>query len=309
MILRILLLTLLPLLSYAQINSKEAIPKNTQSNDKGPVELKRNALYNLEEIKVRWKKAALENCPGVPCVVAPSFSCGTSAITDINNNSYNTVSVGTQCWMKENLRVRKYNDGTEIRFDASGGVVGTTSQTWSGMGLVHGAYTLFAHDSMATPSNLTSYGYLYNWYAANGISSSGNKNICPSGWHVPSNSDWNKLVKFIDPSADTTTASVPHVQSSTAGGKLKSTSNLWNTSSPSSPGTDNYGFSALPGASRFVGGSFGNVGYDAFFWSTTEIDVNYARNRHLNKFNNAYEMCGPPLNHKSNGASVRCLKD
>ena len=61
MILRILLLTLLPLLSYAQINSKEAIPRNTQSNDKGPVELKRNALYNLEEIKVRWKKAALEN--------------------------------------------------------------------------------------------------------------------------------------------------------------------------------------------------------------------------------------------------------
>jgi hypothetical protein len=156
MILRILLLALLPLLSYAQINSKEAIPKNTQSNDKGPVELKRNALYNLEEIKVRWKKAALENCPGVPCVVAPSFSCGTSTITDINNNSYNTVSVGTQCWMKENLRVRKYNDGTEIRFDASGGVLGTTSQSWSGMGLEYGAYTLYAHDSMATPSNLIS---------------------------------------------------------------------------------------------------------------------------------------------------------
>jgi hypothetical protein len=174
MILRILLLALLPLLSYAQINSKEAIPINTQSNDKGPVELKRNALYNLEEIKVRWKKAALENCPGVPCVVAPSFSCGTSTITDINNNSYNTVSVGTQCWMKENLRVRKYNDGTEIRFDASGGVLGTTSQTWSGMGLEYGAYTLYAHDSMATPSNLISYGYLYNWYAASGISSSGN---------------------------------------------------------------------------------------------------------------------------------------
>lgn len=245
------------------------------------------------------------NATGIITVSA----CPTATITDNGMNTYNTVSIGTQCWMKENLRVRKYNDGTEIRFDASGGVVGTTSQTWSGMGLVHGAYTLFAHDSMATPSNLTSYGYLYNWYAANGISSSGNKNICPSGWHVPSNSDWNKLVKFIDPSADTTTASVPHVQSSTAGGKLKSTSNLWNTSSPSSPGTDNYGFSALPGASRFVGGSFGNVGYDVFFWSTTEIDVNYARNRHLNKFNNAYEMCGPPLNHKSNGASVRCLKD
>ncbi|MFN9689384.1 MAG: fibronectin type III domain-containing protein, partial [Bacteroidota bacterium] len=71
MTLRILLLSLLPLLSFAQSNSKVAMPKNTQSNEKGPVELKRNALYNLDEIKVRWKKAALENCPGVPC---PTFS-------------------------------------------------------------------------------------------------------------------------------------------------------------------------------------------------------------------------------------------
>ena len=71
MTLRILLMSLLPLLSFAQSNSKVAMPKNTQSNDKGPVELKRNALYNLDEIKVRWKKAALENCPGVPC---PTFS-------------------------------------------------------------------------------------------------------------------------------------------------------------------------------------------------------------------------------------------
>jgi uncharacterized protein (TIGR02145 family) len=237
-------------------------------------------------------------------------ACPTATITDNGMNTYNTVTIGTQCWMKENLRVREYNDGTEIRFDASGGVLGTTSQTWSGMGLEYGAYTLYAHDSMATPSNLISYGYLYNWYAASGISSSGNKNICPSGWHVPSNSDWNKLVKFIDPSADTTTASVPLIQSSTAGGKLKSTSNLWNTSSPSSSGTDNYGFSALPGGSRFLGGSFGNVSYYAFFWSTTEIDVNFARNRHLIKDNNVFEMCGgPSLNHKSNGASVRCLKD
>ena len=81
MILRILLLTLLPLLSYAQINSKEAIPKNTQSNDKGPVELKRNALYNLEEIKVRWKKAALENCPGVPCTITTCTVAALSSIT------------------------------------------------------------------------------------------------------------------------------------------------------------------------------------------------------------------------------------
>ena len=68
---RILLLFLLPLLSFAQSNSKVTIPINNQTNDKESIELKRNALYNIDEIKVRWKKAALENCPGVPC---PTFS-------------------------------------------------------------------------------------------------------------------------------------------------------------------------------------------------------------------------------------------
>ena len=103
MILRILLLTLLPLLSYAQSNSKVAVPKYTQSNDKGPVELKRNALYNLEEIKVRWKKAALENCTGVPCttactVAAPSsrtLACGTLITTPLTIATTVATGIGS----------------------------------------------------------------------------------------------------------------------------------------------------------------------------------------------------------------------
>ena len=56
---------------------------------------KQNTSFNLEEIKVRWKKAALENCQGIPCVIAPSFTCGTTTVSDIDGNTYNTVSIGT----------------------------------------------------------------------------------------------------------------------------------------------------------------------------------------------------------------------
>ena len=76
--LRILYLLMLPLLGLAQTNSKVEMPmvENTIS-EKQPLEIKRNATYNLEEIKVRWKKAALENCPGVPCTTSPACTAGT----------------------------------------------------------------------------------------------------------------------------------------------------------------------------------------------------------------------------------------
>ena len=489
MTIRILLMSLLPLLSFAQSNSKVAMPKNTQSNDKGPVEIKRNTLYNLDEIKVRWKKAALENCSGVPC---PTFSvpgpcssivatptspssvsvsfvpptsdggspitgyivtatsspsapakrksssvisvtgtsspiivtgltfgvnyifsvvatnaaggsppitttttvtpctlntagtssssptlpvnttltnititttgatgigtatglpagvtavwasnlitisgtptssgifnytipltggcgsvnamgtitvsvCPTATITDIDGNTYNTVSIGTQCWFRENLRVRRYNDGTEIRFDNSGTSSGTSSQTWSGTGRDYGSHTIYAHDSTATPSNLTSYGYLYNWYAVAGIVTSGGaptKKICPTGWHVPTDSDWNKLVKFIDSGADTSL--INSIVITSAGRMLKKNDALWSLNT----GTDDFDFSALPGGFRTSpGGNFNGIRNYAYFWCANEFFSGFAWSRILDTNNgevNRYYM------NSGIGASVRCLKD
>jgi len=252
---------------------------------------------------VRWKKAALESCPGVPCVTA--LACGSvSSVSDYDGNTYTTVSIGDQCWTVENLRVRKYNDGTPIPFDNTGLSVGT-SASWQNLTI--GAHTLYAHDSTATPSNLNNYGYLYNWYAAAGIVTnlgSPTKNICPTGWHVPSDREWTLLIQFIDPTAG---ASFIGTQSTIAGSKMKSTSTLWNIASPISPGTDNYGFTALPGGYRDFDGDFFNIGEIALFWSATEYDSNYAWYRDLY---HAYPDVGRDNNdEKTVGGSVRCLRD
>ncbi|MFN6072835.1 MAG: fibrobacter succinogenes major paralogous domain-containing protein, partial [Bacteroidota bacterium] len=172
----------------------------------------------------------------------PAFSpCGTT-ISDIDGNSYNTVLIGAQCWTKENLRVRRYNstnpdlNGRSILFDASGGS-GGASDTWKNLTI--GAHTIYANDSTTTPSNRTKYGYLYNWYAAKGIYTTGNiastdtLNICPSGWHVPTDAEWTTLTTELG-------------GESVAGGKMKSIGTAyWN--SPNTGATNESGFSALPG--------------------------------------------------------------
>ena len=226
----------------------------------------------------------------------PAFSpCGTT-ISDIDGNSYNTVLIGAQCWTKENLRVRRYNNGTSILFDTTGGS-GGSSTTWQNLKI--GAHTIYAHDSTATtPSNLTKYGYLYNWYAAKGIYTTGNiqstdtLNICPSGWHVPTDADWTTLTTELG-------------GESVAGGKMKSVGTAyWNSSNTGA--TNESGFSALPGGYRDSGGSFYDVRNNAFFWSATEGATSNGRIRSLifsngNVTNTTF--------FKSVGASIRCLRN
>jgi len=225
-------------------------------------------------------------------VTTPSFTCGTSTVSDIDGNTYNTVSIGTQCWTQENLRVRRYNNGAEIRFDTTGGTAGNgTGQTWTGWTI--GALTIYARDT----SNLRIYGYLYNWYAAKGIDSTitiNNKNICPTGWHVPSDSEWTTLTSYLG-------------GLSVSGGKMKSTgTTLWTSQSS---GTDNSsGFTALPGGIRdgTTNGSFITIKTRTNFWSSTSYDSNLAYYRPL--IHNSPGMT-KSFDKNGYGYSVRCLKD
>ncbi len=264
-------------------------------------DIKRNTTYNLEEIKVRWKKAALENCPGVPCVVTPpqpSFTCGTSTVADIDGNTYNTVLIGDQCWTKENLKVTKYNDGTLIPLDISGTITGNSGQTWAPTNT--GKRTVYEHNS----TYLTTYGYMYNRYAATDP-----RKLCPIGWHVSTDAEWTTMIQTLDPSQAVNSGNVLTFQgdqSITAGGKLKK-SDLWNVASPPSPGTDEKGFSAIPGGWRTDSGAFSFVGTGAFFWSTgNEATSSSAWARALG---NSHSKVARFNFQRALGASIRCLKD
>jgi uncharacterized protein (TIGR02145 family) len=304
----ILLLTMLPVICLAQVNSNGEKPAcELLSKEISPNEMKRNASFNVEEIKVRWKKAALENCTGVPCVVtvvtppAPSFTCGTSTISDIDGNVYETVSIGTQCWTKTNLKVTKYNNGDEIP--------DSTNSTW-GTAMI-GARTENKEDAVPPSTPVSGYvgtlGYLYNWYAA-----TDSRKLCPDGWHIPTDAEWTSLIRFFDPLAS---ATANGVQGVTAGAVMKSAvtntstnSGLgWNpnTFGPGTPGTNTSDFSGLPGGFR-TNIRFSDIRVLAYFWSATQDGGSNVWIRNLTFSDNYVDRFSIP---KSYGLSVRCLRD
>ncbi len=215
---------------------------------------------------------------------------GLSTITDIDGNIYNTVQIGTQCWMKENLKTTTYQNGTPIP---------NVTGTFAWQALTSGAYVWFDNDI----SWKDLYGALYNWYAtvdANGI--------CPTGWHVPTNNEWTSLTDFIGGTGSphgNELKSCRQVNSSLGGGCNTTEHPRWNEDNYDW-GTDDYGFSGLPGGYRFSDGSFDNVGYGSVWWSSTADTSSLAWYRYLYYYNG---YMGVYHYDKHSGFSVRCLRD
>ncbi len=197
-------------------------------------------------------------------------------ITDIDGNQYKTVNIGTQTWMAENLKVSKYNDGTDIP-------TVTPDAAWAY--LISGAWSYYNNEAV----NNAKYGKLYNWYAV----SNSNKNVCPTGWHVPTDAEWTVLTEYLEGLI-------------VAGGKMKEVGTAsWN--SPNTSATNTSLFSALPGGYRDLNGKANSIGTSGYWWcSTTDNNPNNAWCRNLNGSNgNANRVSGV----KGNGLSVRCLRD
>jgi uncharacterized protein (TIGR02145 family) len=223
-----------------------------------------------------------------------------SNVTDIDGNIYPTVTIGTQVWMAENLRTTKYRDGSAIPVVASAitWALNRDNSTPSPM------MCWYNNDQSAYTANKM--GALYNWYAINSATN-GNKNVCPSGWHVPSDAEWNVLIDNLDPLYNPTAIT----QSTTAGSKMKSTgtiqqgNGLWEP--PNTDATNSSGFSGLPGGLRnAANGSFFDIGGLGHWWTSTEKSTLEVWYRSL--FCNSGEVRRMPTG-KAPGLSVRCLKD
>ncbi len=190
-------------------------------------------------------------------------------VEDIDGNNYKTVYIGTQEWMAENLKVNKYNDGTSIP--------NITDKTkWANN--TTGAWCNHNNDA----SKNTKYGKLYNWHAV-----SGRKNVCPTGWHVPSDAEWTVFTDYLG-------------GESVAGGKMKEEGTIsWN--SPNIEAVNTSLFTGLPGGFREYNGYYDTIGGWGNWWSSTR-----AWYRVLNNSNGrVYRYNG----NEKIGLSVRCLKD
>jgi uncharacterized protein (TIGR02145 family) len=198
----------------------------------------------------------------------PDISYG--SVSDNNGNTYKTVRIGSQTWMAENLKSIKLNDGTDIPFVAE-------ETDWDGLSAA--GYCWYNNDSV-------NYGALYNWYAVN------TGKLCPSGWHVPTDSEFTLLSDYLG-------------GENVAGYKQKETGTIhW--LSPNSSATNESGFTALPGGYRNYNGIFNSIKRDAFWWTFTESPTTdaYIRNIYY-----GYSSMDRNKTNKNSGLSVRCLMD
>ena len=237
-------------------------------------------LTGLSDGTVYYYRAYATNSSGT--TYGPEYNFITP-LTDVDANVYNTVKIGNQVWMAENLKVTKYNDATTITnvAESSEWIARTTE-----------AFCWTQNDE-ATYKSL--YGGLYNWYAVE------TGKLCPTGWHVPSDSEFAILEISLGMTSEQANAS--EWRGTDQGRQLKNTSG-W---AEGANGTNTSGFSALPSGYRaYASGIFEGIGVITYWWTSTAPNDDIAVYRRLDGDNNMVYKNGT---YKRAGKSIRCIKN
>ena len=192
-------------------------------------------------------------------------------ITDFENNEYETIIIGNQLWMKQNLESTKYSDGTPIT-------------------------EIYPPNN--NEENIAEYGYLYSWYSAVNYSAIEKpQGACPVGWHIPSTEEWVELSNYLG-------------GVSVAGGKLKEEGTThW--LSPNVGATNSSRFTALPSGYRGVNLGFWKFKEYAIFWTSNPFSESNSEDAQLINDSETIRLSinGGGAGSNTSGYSVRCIKD
>jgi uncharacterized protein (TIGR02145 family) len=277
-------------------------PTNGQSNGSITVSASPSGIYTFSKDGVGFQNSGSfsglaegtytitaknqNGCIGSAIIVLSNISntCNTNALnnnltygsmTDQDGNEYKTIQIGSQTWMAENLKVRRYRNGDLIPLS-------TSNADWATR--ISGATCWQNNDST---TNDCAHGKIYNWFAV-----TDSRNLCPTGWHVPSDTEFNTLSDYLG-------------GNTIAGGKLKSISTVW--LNPNTDAINSSGFSGMPSGSRvFNSGAFSAIGGQGYYWSSTNYISNLSYYYAL-LFNNSEFV--KDFVDKKYGFSVRCIKD
>jgi uncharacterized protein (TIGR02145 family) len=230
---------------------------------------------NLDGATTYYVRAYAKNSAGIGYGMAMSFTT-LKGINDVDGNVYQTVTIGTQVWMAENLKTTKYRNGD---------LIGTTTPATLDISAEATPKYQWAYEG--SESNANTYGRLYTWYAVTDT-----RNVCPVGWHMSTDAEWTTLITYLG-------------DDGVAGGKLKETGTThWQ--SPNEGASNSSGFTALPSGFRNFDGRFYSIGGHGYLWSSSEYSTSSAYYREL--FYNYFDISRRYFN-KANGFSVRCLRD
>lgn len=215
-------------------------------------------------------------------------SAAPNTVTDIDDNIYHTVEIGSQTWMASNLKTTKLNDGTKIDHIQDGIL-------WSDC-----ASPAYCYVNNNITNAKTNIGCLYNWYTVN------TNKLCPTGWHVPTDEEWLTMELTIN------MALSEALKEYTWRGLNKEANKLMATYGwlRSGIGIDEVGFSALGAGYRYSNGTFEHVGEQAVWWTSTSI-IDHT-GRILPRKRDIYYDFGGIYRGRSNekcGFSIRCIRD